>query len=81
MLDQDRGYYRRRIGQERAAADSATCPQVRAVHLKLLGFYTGRLRRAASASAAQSYSAPAPGSKSAAQASSIPVSSSPKHAV
>jgi len=81
MLDQDRGYYRRRIAQERAAAESATCPQVRAVHLKLLAVYMGRLRRTASASTAESYSAPPRGSRSVAAASSMAVSSSPKHAV
>lgn len=45
MLDEDRGFYRRRIEQERSAADSAARPDVRRVHLRLLDLYVGLLRQ------------------------------------
>jgi len=80
MLDEDRGYCRTRIQQERSAANSATCPQVRAIHLKLLELYEARLQRTASTTASRPYSASTTGRKSTV-APSIAVSSSLKHAV
>jgi hypothetical protein len=57
MIEDDRSFYRRRIEQERSAADSATCEIVRDTHLELLELYTAQLSLLSSANLWQ---APAP---------------------
>ena len=82
-MDQDRSYYRRRIDQERSAADSADCGRARAVHLEMLERYSARLRLLDRVSAFEPHATPGVVSISAAAgvASSIAASSSLKPAI
>src|SRR3954447_7202978 len=57
MIEDDRTFYRRRIEEERSAAEAATCEIVRDTHLELLELYTAQLNLLSSASLWQ---APAP---------------------
>ena len=50
MIEDDRNFYRRRIEQERSAADSASCDIVRDTHLEMLELYTAQLSLLSSAS-------------------------------
>jgi len=50
MVEDDRKFYRRRIEQERSAADSASCDIVRDTHLEMLELYTAQLSLLSSAS-------------------------------
>jgi hypothetical protein len=50
MVEDDRKFYRRRIEQERSAADSASSDIVRDTHLELLELYTAQLSLLSSAS-------------------------------
>jgi hypothetical protein len=81
-MDQDRSYYRRRIDQERSAADSANCGRARAVHLEMLELYSARLRLLESVSAFEPYAIPGVSTPAAAGvASSMAASSSLKPAI
>jgi len=57
-VDQDRSYYRKRIDQERSAADSANCARARAVHREMLELYSARLRLLDGASAFEPHALP-----------------------
>ena len=58
MDSKDRDYYRRRVAQENAAAESTSCAHARLVHADLAERYSAKLRLAEALATESSISEP-----------------------
>lgn len=56
MLLGDQKYYSRRVREEVSAAEAASCPKARQIHLQLAELYSARLKLVEAISSGRAYS-------------------------